>query len=214
MNSQVRTTLNHCYFLSAWTNKIFYRRATAIIIVLGWFVYVYWIRSIPENLTGHARPDGATVIEHARYADFMQTWCLLKQARLDWKSILHPCIDNMEWGKYKRNWSIRKRTDATKCYLTLWDVRPAGQFSRFGIQSVTHDNNDKTIGGDSWRVHIRGPSSMSPSVIDHNNGTYEVLFLALEAGKYDVEIVLEYSICDGYKDPPRNWFINGETFKP
>ena len=73
------------------------------------------------------------------------------------------------------------------------------------------DNLDKTIGGDSWRVHVRGPSSMSPRVIDHNNGKYEVIFLVLESGKYDVEVVLEYSLCDGYKDPPRDWFIKGNS---
>ena len=73
------------------------------------------------------------------------------------------------------------------------------------------DNLDKTIGGDSWRVHVRDPSSMSATVIDHNNGKYEVIFLVLESGKYDVEVVLEYSLCDGYKDPPRDWFIKGNS---
>ena len=32
----------------------------------------------------------------------------------------------------------------------------------------------------------------------------------LEPGKYDVEVVLEYSLCDGYKDPPKDWFIEGQ----
>ncbi|KAJ7369933.1 hypothetical protein OS493_035279 [Desmophyllum pertusum] len=118
----------------------------------------------------------------------------------------------MEWGgKNAGDWHPQNRTDAAKSYLTLWDIRPAGQFSRFEIQSVTRGNLDKTIGGDSWRVHIRGPSSMSPTVFDHSNGKYEVVFLVLEPGKYDVEVVLEYSLCNGYKDPPRDWFIKGNA---
>ncbi|XP_068682072.1 uncharacterized protein [Montipora foliosa] len=131
--------------------------------------------------------------------------------RTDWKRILRPCARQMAWGDHGGYEPLANRTDATKSYLTRWDIRPAGQFSRFDIQSATQDNLDKKIGGDSWRVHIRGPSSLSPTVIDHNNGTYQVTFLALEPGKYDVEVVLEYSQCDGYKDPPKNWFIKGNA---
>ena len=147
--------------------------------------------------------------ENARYADFVETWCRLKQMRMDWKQVLRPCADNMEWDKNKGFQHSQSRTDAAKSYLTLWDIRPAGQFSRFEIQSVTRDNLDKKIGGDSWRVHVRGLSSMSPTVVDHGNGKYEVIFLVLEPGKYNVEVVLEYSLCDGYKDPPRDWFMKG-----
>lgn len=46
-------------------------------------------------------------------------------------------------------------------------------------------------------------------VIDYNNGKYEVIFFVLEFGKYDVEVVLEYLLCDGYKDLLRDWFIKG-----
>ena len=191
-------------------------RRSLTVLALCLFAYVYWLHCrYHVHVISSNQKQLKTVKNHTRsneiYADFMQTWCRLKRLRRDWKRVLRPCADNMKWGKNMNSWRDQSRTDAAKSYLTLWDIRPAGQFSRFEIQSVTKDNLDKTIGGDSWRVHVRGPSSMSPTVIDHNNGKYEVIFLVLESGKYDVEVVLEYSLCDGYKDPPRDWFIKGNS---
>lgn len=191
-------------------------RRSLTVLALCLFAYVYWLHyRYHVHVISSNQKQLKTVKNHTRnneiYADFMQTWCRLKRLRRDWKGVLRPCADNMKWGKNMNSWRDQSRTDAAKSYLTLWDIRPAGQFSRFEIQSVTKDNLDKTIGGDSWRVHVRGPSSMSPTVIDHNNGKYEVIFLVLESGKYDVEVVLEYSLCDGYKDPPRDWFIKGNS---
>ena len=100
-------------------------------------------------------------------------------------------------------------TDPMTSYIYLWDINPAGQFSRFFIQSQTKDGKSKVIGGDAWRVHISGPAYLAPVVIDHNNGSYEVLFLAMEAGKYQIEIMLDYSLCDRIRDPPSDCFIKG-----
>ena len=87
-----------------------------------------------------------------------------------------------------------------------------GHFSRFFIQSVTGDEEPKSVGGDSWRVYIRdGPASLSPIVLDHNNGEYEVLFLVLEPGLYSAQVYLDYTLCDGFRDPPRNWFQIGNN---
>ena len=200
--------------LAAWTcnNRLISRKVISV-TTLCIFAYLYWIHHHYKvhiaSRKLHARVMNNDTRDNARYADFVETWCRLKQMRMDWKQILRPCADSMEWGKNKGFQDSQSRTDAVKSYLILWDIRPAGQFSRFEIQSVTRDNLDKKVGGDSWRVHIRGPSSMSPTVVDHRNGKYEVIFLVLEPGKYHVEVVLEYSLCDGYKDPPRDWFIKG-----
>ena len=87
---------------------------------------------------------------------------------------------------------------------------PLGEFSRFFIQSVTNDGVVKRTGGDSWRVHIRqGPASLAPMVIDHDDGTYEVMFLALEPGNYSAKVFLDYTLCEGYRDPPEDWYIKG-----
>lgn len=189
-------------------------RKTVAMIALCILAYLYWMRSLHKAYIGSTRLHSHKVHNNTRdnaiYADFVSTWCLVKRMRTDWKQVLRPCAERMAWGADEGDWHPRRRTDAAKSYLTRWDIRPAGQFSRFDIQSVTRDNSDKKIGGDSWRVHIRGPSSLSPIVIDHSNGKYQVSFLALEPGKYEVEVVLEYSLCDGYKDPPKDWFIKGQ----
>ena len=87
-----------------------------------------------------------------------------------------------------------------------------GHFSRFFIQSVTSHGEPKTVGGDSWRVYIRqGPSSLAPVVFDLNNGVYEVLFLVLEPGSYTAQIWLDFTLCDGFRDPPVDWFVKGKS---
>ena len=68
----------------------------------------------------------------------------------------------------------------------------------------------KTFGGDAWRVYIRqGPSSLAPQVWDHGNGLYEVVFLAMEPGDYSAQITLDFTLCDGLRDPPVEWFVKG-----
>ena len=166
-------------------------------------VYIYWMH-YDVRPTEHAR-------EPAQYTDFINTWCRQRRARMDWEGALRPCAEKMEWSK---ELDVSNWTDVSKTYLTLWDIRAAGEFSRFGLQTLKSNNDEKRVGGDSWRVHIRGPSSVSPTVIDHNNGTYEMIFLVLEPGKYKVEVILEFSMCDGYKDPPLDWFMRGMDFEP
>ena len=94
--------------------------------------------------------------------------------------------------------------------IVLFTFCSLGEFSRFYIQSVTSDGRLKRTGGDSWRVYIRqGPASLAPMVVDHNDGTYEVMFLALEPGNYSTQVFLDYTLCDGFRDPPEDWFVKG-----
>lgn len=89
-----------------------------------------------------------------------------------------------------------------------------GQFSRFFIQTVTRNGVLKTSGGDAWRVYIRqGPASLAPQVWDHGNGMYEVVFLVMEPGNYFARITLDFSLCDGLREPPVDWFILGLEIK-
>lgn len=198
--------------LTEWTGMILSRK-TLPLIALCILVYLYRMRNFRKVYKTYPRIQSQIFnnISHdnALYADFMKTWCLVQTMKTDWKQVLQPCAGRMAWEVNAGEWDPHDRTDTAKSYLIRWDIRPAGQFSRFDIQSVTKDNVDKRIGGDSWRVHIRGPSSLSPTVIDHDNGKYQVSFLVLEPGRYEVEVVLEYSLCEGYKDPPKDWFIKG-----
>lgn len=151
-----------------------------------------------------------SLIAH-RFQDFRRQWLRQRRARVDWQSIIKPCSDNMAWGKVNDGWGKLNRSSAVASEVVFWDIRPAGEFSKIFIQSKTSDNRTKTIGGDTWRVYVRGLASVAATVFDHNNGTYEALFLITEPGAYQVIIHLDYSLCDGFKDPPRDWFIKGNA---
>ena len=146
---------------------------------------------------------------HSRFDDFRRDWFRLHRARVDWKTILKPCINNTQWGLVKKYWGKENRSSARTSQVVYQDIRPAGEFSKIFIQSKTVDNRTKLIGGDSWRVHLHGPSSLGATVFDHENGTYEILFLIMEPGNYQVTVFLDFSLCDGLKEPPVDWFIKG-----
>ena len=134
-----------------------------------------------------------------------------KKLSSNWRAILLPCQGRTKWGKTSPGWGTGNKTSANTSYISYWDIRPAGQFSRFFIQSQYVSGRSKGVGGDLWHVFIRGPTSVSATVFDHTNGTYEVLFLLLEPGNYSVEIRLDTSQCDGLTEPPLDWFIKGEV---
>ena len=140
--------------------------------------------------------------------EFQENWCRIHRARVDIDSILKPCFYNISWNGDSPSRELQ--TDAAKSFISLLDIRPAGQFSRFSIQTKTRNGELKVIGGDSWRVLLRGPATVSPTVFDHANGTYEFLFLVMDPGVYKLDITLDYSLCDGYRDPPKSWFIVGK----
>ena len=145
-----------------------------------------------------------------RRSYFRENWFRLHKARVDWQAMLAPCRDNTDWGSTKPGWEKRNRTSGRESYVYYIDTRPAGEFSKIFIHSRTEDGRDKTIGGDSWRVYVKGPSSVFATVFDHENGTYEAIALIVEPGEYVVEAILDYSLCDGLKDPPKDWFKVGE----
>ncbi|XP_031560250.1 uncharacterized protein LOC116296382 [Actinia tenebrosa] len=141
--------------------------------------------------------------------EFRGDWCRVREARTKWLSLLSPCDGNTRWGNQLEGWSEENSTDPIMSYISLMTINPAGEFSRISIQSQTTSGYPKSIGGDSWVVHVRGPSTLAPTVIDHGNGTYEALFLVMEPGKYWVHVYLDYTLCNGYKDPPDYWFAKG-----
>lgn len=143
----------------------------------------------------------------------LRNWCIQRDYRVNWRRILEPCKDDTVWSRYKPYSKPGSITTAWRSYVYDTDIRPAGQYSRFFIQSVAQDGTVKKSGGDSWRVHIQGDESVPVTIMDHKNGVYEVFFLITEPGKYNAEIVLDYTLCDGMKDPPVDWFIKGNYQK-
>lgn len=145
-------------------------------------------------------------------ADFKLTWCQTRMRRYDWKNVIGQCLKHVPWDAISPDKKLQ--TQALRSYVKQMDIRPAGFFSKIYIQSVSVENVHKTIGGDSWRVDIRGPSNMAATVYDKDNGLYEAVFLPQESGSYWAEIVLDYSLCEGFKDPPLDWFIRGNKIVP
>ena len=164
-------------------------------------------KNIDDSRSGTGQP-----VTARRLQDFRKEWLRQRRARIDWKNMIKSCADNMAWGLVKDHWGKTNRSNATTSDIIFKDIRPAGEFSKIFIQSKTSDNRTKLIGGDTWRVSVRGSASIAATVFDHNNGTYEALFLITEPGVYKLMIYLDYSLCDGFKDPPRDWFII-ETFR-
>jgi hypothetical protein len=138
---------------------------------------------------------------------FMKDWCRVRKARTDIETVLGPCRNQIKWSFDRKG----VRTNASTSFISRWALKPAGQFSRFFIQSASSEGSLKTTGGDWWRVLIRSPAaSLRPAVFDLGNGVYEVVFLIVEAGTYHVDITLDYTLCDGFRDPPENWFKLGK----
>ena len=145
-----------------------------------------------------------------RLDGFRRDWCRVRDARLDWKAILSSCRDKTTWDQRTFGQQSDVRTDAQESVISQWVLGEAGEFSKFVLQSKTALGDNKSVGGDSWRIHVKGTSSVPVTVTDNNNGTYEALFLVYEPGQYSVEIVLDYTLCDGLKDPPLHWFRSGK----
>ncbi|XP_068683602.1 uncharacterized protein [Montipora foliosa] len=139
--------------------------------------------------------------------NFKLSWCKMRMHRYDWRNVIGRCLQHMAWDAKPLN--AKLQTEAHKSYVKEMDIRPAGFFSKIYIQSVSVKNVNKTTGGDSWRVNIRGPSNMAATVYDLSNGLYKAVFLPQEPGKYWAEIILDYTLCEGLKDPPLDWFIRG-----
>nr|XP_058954989.1 uncharacterized protein LOC131782275 [Pocillopora verrucosa] len=209
---------------STGSSRDFYKISLAVFIVI--YVFLWLSKPLVKNeldLAGHKTSIrlrdivaidsiSSSIVNESpskEVADFTKHWCRQRRARRDWQAMILPCKNKMPWNSSR---DIEKNaTDPDASFISLWDIRPAGQYSRFSIQSQTKEGHPKLEGGDSWRVVIRGPSFISPTVIDHGNGTYEVLFLAMEAGVYKASVILDFTSCNGFKDPPVDWFIIGNV---
>lgn len=149
----------------------------------------------------------SNVIIREQAVDFKVTWCHQRMHRYDWKSLLRTCLQSIRWESGV--WNYKYNTDAGRSFVKSMNINPSGFFSEIVIQSVSAASRNKTFGGDSWRLNIRGPSNMAATVYDSKDGSYLAVFLVTEPGSYRAEITLDYTACNGYRDPPRDWFSRG-----
>ena len=140
---------------------------------------------------------------------FVEQWCLGGKETGNWRAIIRPCLGLLTWER-KESLPDLFETDPLNSFIADTDIRHAGEFSRISIVTKARTGLTKTIGGDSWRIKINGTASLNAKVIDHSNGTYDVIFLCMDQGVYFVHIYLDYSLCNGLRDPPRDWFKKGK----
>ena len=172
---------------------------------------LFWTSQVPQyfvTLKPRAVRDSST---NHLIKEFQHDWLRHRRTLVDWERLISTCVGQLDWGSAKPGWGKENRTNAASSIISQWALRPAGEYSRLFIESRTANGRAKNIGGDSWRVYLRGSVSLEATVFDHGNGSYEAFFLLLEPGVYRVLIYLDYSLCGGYKNPPRNWFMTGEV---
>ncbi|KAL9973064.1 hypothetical protein ACROYT_G019473 [Oculina patagonica] len=166
------------------------------------------LRKINIPFDGYKNNEQQNLTMESTMEIFKRDWCRMQRARLEWREVIGPCLNSTVWEE-PNSLGINQISDPDKSFISHWDIRQAGEFSRFVIQTVTASNDMKTVGGDSWRIHLHGASSLAPTVFDNGDGTYDVLFLIIEYGDYEAKIFLDYSLCHGFKDPPSYWFKKG-----
>ena len=150
-----------------------------------------------------------TLGDETHYLQFEKNWCQERTMRTDWRAYTHWCPSYVRHWDYEI-WADYFKTHPNLSYISGAEIKPAGRFSKVYIQSVTIVNHTKTFGGDAWRMRVKGPADLTASVYDLENGTYEAVFLPMEPGTYSLQIVLDYTLCHGLKNPPPDWFRRGE----
>lgn len=181
----------------------------ALILLYG--VHYASIKLSPNfrNILSVKTLDGAFYNSKINRNDFEDQWCkAMKEAR-NWGAVIRPCLGFLTWES-RQSLPESLETDPKRSFIAEKDVRPAGEFSRITIVTKSKRGDQKNFGGDSWRVKVNGTASISSRVIDHSNGTYEVLLFTMDQGVYFVYIFLDYSLCNGLRDPPIDWFKKGE----
>ncbi|XP_031567322.1 uncharacterized protein LOC116302232 [Actinia tenebrosa] len=199
--------INILRYRSRFLFLVFLCLTSSVILLVTWENGLTGILLLRTSFSSLA--ENAEVEIQLESSSFVTDWCRVRKARLDWKELLKPCSKYIQWSSKVKDTSLR--TNATTSTIVFWELNPSGRFSRFVIQSRTKAKIPQKSGGDSWLVRIKGEAYISATVIDHDNGTYEVLFLPMEPGDYQAQIRLDYSLCDGYRDPPPDWFIIGNS---
>ena len=48
------------------------------------------------------------------------------------------------------------------------------------------------------------------TIFDLQNGSYDAIAFLRTPGYYEVKVILEYTQCNGIKDPPTEWYVKGK----
>lgn len=135
-----------------------------------------------------------------------------EKERFDWKGILGPCQHDIAWKYRNINHGERPlRTSARESLISNYEINPAGFYTKFTMITRTEAGVTKKVGGDFWRAYLTGAGYQNGVVYDLKDGTYEIWFHIKDPGNYTLNLILEFSLCDGLRDPPAGWFERGNA---
>jgi len=106
---------------------------------------------------------------------------------------------------------IKWSCDPAQCWAEgeglheVFDNKP----TQFTIHAVDYDGNPRHDGGDPFVVKIHSPNeTITPRVVDNNDGTYTVSYAADKPGPIDIHVTLE---GDQIKDAPFHVVVKSGT---
>ena len=125
-----------------------------------------------------------------------------------WKMISKPCMHKMKYKQkinrenmasiVKSNTVVQRSIDETILHMTIF--------------SKNQYNQQKTVGGDSWKITVKSVTiSFIADMVDNNDGTYESFIEVPRKGVYNVTLTLLHSICESFMDPPEDFFKIGKN---
>ena len=126
-----------------------------------------------------------------------------------WKEMIQPCLDHMNHVQEvnrqnmtsieKSDIVVEKNIEETVLYIKIY--------------SKTQQEELKRVGGDSWTIKIINSNiSFTVDMLDRNDGTYETFISVPADGQYKIVITILQSICEGFMDPPKDYFKKGKRF--
>ena len=80
------------------------------------------------------------------------------------------------------------------------------------MYSKTRQEELKMIGGDSCEIKMSNNIYFLVDMFDKNDGSYETLKSIPADGNYAILITILQSICEGFMDPPKDYFQKGKVF--
>jgi len=91
--------------------------------------------------------------------------------------------------------SNAEATDATKSESSGSGLQfaTAGVLAQFTITAKDESGVRRTSGGDEWIVELDGTRSLTGSVVDNLDGTYQVSYTATQSGSYEANVLLAKS---------------------
>ena len=125
-----------------------------------------------------------------------------------WKDMIKPCLNNM---KNRRKINRRNVTRIEKSDI-IFEKNVDDTVLYIKIYSKNQDEEYKRVGGDWWKLEIiYDDISFTADMQDKNDGTYFTFISVLADGYYKIVITIFQSLCEGFMDPPEDFFKKGNT---